>query len=89
MPALSLGGRILTITNQIVVASLLIKLPLYGHDRAHFALYYLIQMGSGCGPAILKSVFIVRSESKGTTDLTFHSWAAEVTGHDVSPRDSS
>ncbi|KAK4699017.1 MFS transporter, ACS family, pantothenate transporter, partial [Phenoliferia sp. Uapishka_3] len=38
---------------QIIIASLLIKLPLYGHDTAHFVLYYLIQLGSGCGPAIL------------------------------------
>lgn len=40
----------------IIIAVALLKLPLYGHDKAHFALYYLIQVGGGAGPMILNWV---------------------------------
>lgn len=43
------SGAVIT----IITAACLINLLLYGHDKAHYALYYLLQLGSGGGPQIL------------------------------------
>ncbi|KAI5475641.1 MFS general substrate transporter [Pseudohyphozyma bogoriensis] len=43
-----IGGAIFS----LAIAAALIDLPLYGHDAAHFALYYLCLAGNGCGPLI-------------------------------------
>lgn len=43
--------------HQIIIAAILLKLPLYGHNKAHFALYYLIQLGGGCGAFTIPTHF--------------------------------
>lgn len=37
----------------LVIGVALLETPVYGHNKAHFALYYLLQVGGGCGPMIL------------------------------------
>lgn len=33
----------------LIIAAALHQLPVYHHDKAHFVLYYLIQVGGGAG----------------------------------------
>ncbi|KAI5481213.1 MFS general substrate transporter [Pseudohyphozyma bogoriensis] len=43
-----IGGAVFS----LAIAAGLVNLPVYGHDTAHFALYWLSQAGSGSGPLI-------------------------------------
>jgi len=38
---------------SIIIGANLVNLPVYGHDKQHFALYYLTSLGGGAGPMIL------------------------------------
>lgn len=66
---------LVTVIN-IIIAAVLRKLPLYGHDKAHFALYYLSQTTVGAGTEIMNWITELTGADRALTvslanDLAF------------------